>query len=313
MAERILVVDDARENVVLLEGLLNDDGFAVDSAYDGKDCLERVSVSGRGLPDLILLDIQMPTIDGIETLKELKARKRSADIPVIMVSANDSDKNIVEALDLGASDFVGKPIVYPVLRARIQSALRVARANAELLKMNKDLYRLATRDSLTRCFNRRHFQELSTRELARAARTGSSSVMMMIDIDHFKTINDKYGHELGDSSLHHLVCCCQQNIRNCDILGRLGGEEFAVFCPGTDLSAGIQLAERLRAACERMTISAAGRRCSITVSIGVVEVMHNEHLRSVFKRSDELLYEAKARGRNQVIADIGGSVHCHLA
>lgn len=297
---KVLVVDDVEDNIVLLSFELEDDGFDVESASNGQTCLEKaISCS----PDIILLDIRMPGIDGIETLQRLKNSEKTKHIPVIMVSANDADQSIVKALDLGAHDFVSKPIEYSVLSARMRSALRLIQAKKDLEKANKELERFATQDSLTDVYNRRHFYNLSEMEFAKAVRHKRKLSVLMIDVDMFKTVNDTYGHAAGDAALRVLAECCREVTRSSDVIGRLGGEEFALTCPDSDLEGAFSLAERIRENCQNKVITLDDLSFGITLSIGVTELQQEDmSLEQLLQRADNLLYQAKEMGRNCSVA-----------
>lgn len=299
--DRILIVDNVAEHVTSLKLGLEGYGFEVVSTNNASQYLALANT--QPTPALILLGIHMPQLNGIRTLRILKADKSMANIPVIMVSVDDSDANVVEAIDAGAHDFVRVPIVYTVLAARIRSAIRLSKTHIELEKTNSLLSVLATRDSLTNCYNRRQFFGLSTREIAKTSRSNSPLALMMIDIDHFKRINDLFGHAAGDEALKKLALRCGKTCRSSDVIGRMGGEEFALCCPDTDQDGAIALAERLRVACETMVIESGNIAFSITISIGVVSISPGEHLDDALKRADLLLYQAKNRGRNRVIYD----------
>lgn len=297
---RVLLIDDVQDNITFLAFDLKDDGYEVVTAQNGRQCLEKAKT--RPKPDIILLDIQMPELTGIETLKRLKKDQRTAEIPVIIVSAADSDETTIKCIDLGAHDFICKPIVYPVLAARMRSALRLSNALGELEQANLELSKLATTDPLTGALNRRHFFTLSEMELIKARRYEHPLSAIMIDIDHFKQINDTYGHIAGDIALQAFVDCCRKAARAHDVLGRLGGEEFALCCSNTDLKGARLLAERIRASCEALRIKTQEFTFSMTVSIGVTERAEDENLDQLLLRADALLYRAKSRGRNRVVA-----------
>ncbi|SMF45589.1 response regulator receiver modulated diguanylate cyclase [Alteromonadaceae bacterium Bs31] len=297
---KVLVVDDVEDNIVLLTFELEDEGFEVIAAHSGNECLQLVD---EVEPDIILLDIRMPGISGLETLEQLKAREETREIPVIMVSANTADNSVVRALDLGAHDFVSKPIEYPVLSARMRSALRLVNARRALVRANQELERLATQDPLTGCYNRRHFFTLSEAEFSKARRHQRSIAVLMIDVDLFKAINDSYGHAAGDTALTVITECCRSATRESDVLGRLGGEEFALTCPDADLDGAFYLAERIRQNCESKEISAGGKLFCVTLSIGVTMISaEDEHFDQLLQRADSLLYQAKALGRNRSVA-----------
>lgn len=298
---KILVVDDVEDNIVLLTFDLEDDGFDVESARSGQECLDRVAESR---PDMILLDIRMPGISGLETLEILKKNEDTRTIPVIMVSATSGDHSVIRALDLGAHDFVSKPIEYPVLAARMRSALRLIQAKRDLEKANSELERLATRDSLTGINNRRNFFRLTEAELAKSVRHERNLALLMIDADHFKMINDSFGHAAGDEALLTITEVCAAVCRESDILARLGGEEFAICCPDTDLDGAYVLAERIRKQTETTLIEHNSSVFSVTLSIGVTTVIpeQDKTITEVLQRADNLLYQAKEMGRNRSVA-----------
>lgn len=300
--ERVLVVDDVQDNITLLTFELEDDGFQVTTALSGETCLQQAA--GNPKPDIILLDINMPGLSGIDTLVQLKQGADTADIPVIMVSASDTDDVVIQAIDHGAHDFVSKPIEYPVLAARMRSALRLAQALSELEKANLELNTLATTDSLTGAYNRRHFFSLADMETAKIARHKRPLSLLMIDIDHFKHINDTLGHAAGDLALQELTNCCNSACRSYDILGRIGGEEFAICCPHADLNGAYAIAERIRRSCQELTLVFQGSPFTLAVSIGVTEAQQYETFGTALQRADTLLYQAKRKGRNQTVASL---------
>lgn len=295
----ILVVDDVPDNITLLGFNLEDDGHTVIAASSGAECLE---LAAQEKPDLILLDIMMPGMSGIETLQVLKHEESHCrNIPVIMVSANDSEDSIIEALDLGAHDYVGKPCIYPILAARMRSALRLSTAQKKLKASNQALEELASTDSLTGAYNRRHFLTLSNAELARSERFQRPLSIIMLDADFFKQVNDRYGHAMGDLALKHIIDTCQQVTRGSDIVGRLGGEEFAVCCPETDIKGAQGLAERLRAAIAAEVIEQEQQQCQLTVSLGVATLTDKSTtIEELLSLADEALYRSKQQGRNRV-------------
>lgn len=298
---KVLIVDDVEDNIALLSFELEDDGFDVISAENGMDC---ITLAKESTPDIILLDIMMPGIDGIETLRRLKSDDKTRKIPVLMVSASSEDNRVVEALDIGAHDFVSKPIVYSVLSARMRSALRLRQAKKELENANKELARLASEDPLTNIYNRRYFYLLTEAEISKSTRHHHQISMLMIDVDMFKNVNDIYGHPAGDEALRNLTRCCQMIKRSSDILGRVGGEEFALSCPHTDLPGAYLIAERLRETCQNQKIEIDGHSFSITLSIGVTEYKESDkNMEEFIHRADKLLYKAKNQGRNRTIAE----------
>jgi diguanylate cyclase (GGDEF)-like protein len=295
-----LVVDDSEDNAKLLEYDLNDDGFGVLTALSGDEC---ITTAATQRPDIILLDMRMPGLSGLETLEKLKTFPETNDIPVIIISASSADDNIIQALDLGANDYVNKPVVYPILAARMRTALRLKQATMELEIMNHELRRLATTDPLTRLSNRRHFFSLANAEFSKAQRHNRPLSIIMMDVDEFKMLNDTYGHAAGDKALDILADCCREAVRESDLVGRIGGEEFAICCPDADLQGASVIAERIRTTCERRVVSFGERTFTFTVSLGVTcRAKNDSNFDDMLNRADQLLYQAKGAGRNKAVA-----------
>lgn len=296
----VLVVDDSEDNAKLLAYDLNDDGFDVLIALSGDEC---ITTAANKRPDLILLDMRMPGLNGLETLEKLQGFAETSDIPVIIISASSADDTIVTALDLGASDYVSKPVVYPILAARMRTALRVKQATRELEVANLELRRLATTDPLTRLSNRRHFFAMAHAEFSKAHRHQRPLSIIMMDVDEFKQINDTYGHAAGDRALDVLADCCREAVRESDLVGRIGGEEFAICCPDADLNGACAIAERIRVTCEHRVIRYSKHQFNFTVSLGVTSLTDEDAVfEDMLNRADQLLYEAKNKGRNRAIA-----------
>ncbi|GAB1256398.1 GGDEF domain-containing protein [Aurantivibrio plasticivorans] len=297
---RVLIVDDIADNTQLLKFELEDDGHEVFSLDNGQACLDSVADVN---PDVILLDIMMPVLDGMSTLRELKGRTATRDIPVIMISANDVDEQIINALDMGAHDYVNKPFVYPILAARMRSALRLQESQRLLALANQSLAKLASQDPLTGVYNRRYFFDRAASEFSASKRHERSMGLIMLDVDNFKALNDKYGHTMGDTALAQLCHTAGQLIRAGDFIGRMGGEEFAICCPETDLPGIQSMAERIRRTIEKQSICYGELSCCMTVSLGVTHNLESDtHFEQLYERADQLLYQAKEQGRNRVIA-----------
>lgn len=298
---RILVVDDIEDNIKLLSFDLEDDNHTVLTAINGRECL---LLARADHPDLILLDMMMPVMDGKETLRQLKADPQLKHIPVIMVSANDGDDDIIEALDIGAHDFVAKPFIYPVLAARMRSALRLKASQEKLREANQLLQKLASFDPLTGAYNRRQFFNLAKAEFSKAERSDQPLSVIMMDIDKFKSINDTYGHAAGDQALVEITRTCKDICRASDIVSRFGGEEFVICCPNAELAGAHALAERLRGAIAAISITTDnGNQFSFTTSIGVTSRSPGDTLEVMINRADGLLYQAKNQGRNRTVID----------
>ncbi|PKG81815.1 hypothetical protein CXF85_16515 [Colwellia sp. 75C3] len=294
---RILVVDDAKDTQMLLEFDLSAAGYQVtccDSGGDGLASLETQEI------DLILLDMYMPGLSGLETLAQIKAQTISAQIPVIMLSASTDEDEVVAALELGAGDYVTKPYVAKVLLARMRTAIRLKEKTAQLEY-------LAKTDFLTGINNRGSFFELSNNAISLANRAGQPLVVAMFDIDFFKLVNDNYGHDAGDQVLRVFSQGMAEVFRGYDIIGRVGGEEFAVCLPNTNRESANIACERFRYYMEQLSVGIITdnndeKNINITVSIGLV-LAPNDSLTidELLKQADSALYYAKEHGRNQVV------------
>jgi two-component system cell cycle response regulator len=306
---RILIVDDHEDNIELLRARLDSWGFATDSAADGEQALQRIQQSP---PDLILLDVMMPKIDGIEVARRVKGDRSLPFIPIIMQTALDATENKVEGLEAGADDYITKPIDFAELRARVNSMLRIKRLQAELeererelLNVNEQLVHLTQTDALTGLDNRRHLEHRLGEMFAHARRFGEPFACVMCDLDRFKTVNDTYGHQAGDEVLKQFAQILKHEARSVDRVGRLGGEEFLLLLPGAGVDAAGLFAERVRKQVEAHTFSVNGGETSIrrTASFGVSAWPHSRigTTEVLLRRADEALYVAKETGRNRVV------------
>jgi diguanylate cyclase (GGDEF)-like protein len=298
---RILVVDDNQDNVEIICTRLRFRGYEVDAAADGKEALEKVRAQP---PDLILLDLMLPDIDGYEISRRIKGDERLPFIPIILVTARDSTQDKVAGLDAGADDYLTKPINFPELEARVRSMLRIKRLQDELEEKNRALRRLSISDGLTGLFNHRHIHGLLHDEFERAVRNGHPLTVAMFDFDFFKTVNDTYGHPVGDRVLLQMAEILRRTAREIDRIGRYGGEEFMVILPETGIEDGAVFVERVRGETARQAFD-VGRDAPIrmTISAGVASYPHDLVLdkETLVRLADEALYAAKAGGRDRVV------------
>ncbi|MEQ8507160.1 MAG: diguanylate cyclase [Rhodospirillales bacterium] len=296
--QSILIVDDAEENLLILSNLLADEGDIL-TAADGEQALELAATQG---PDLILLDVKMPGMDGYEACQRLKSDLQTRDIPVMFVTGLSDEGEEEKGLSLGAIDYIVKPFSPSIVLARVRNHLQLQKANHALKAANEELTRLATTDFLTGVWNRRHFLELGAAEAARVRRNGRSFGVVMLDVDHFKSVNDTYGHDVGDDVLQVLAKACVDRLRTVDVVGRLGGEEFAMILPETDPAGARLTVERLRVDLSEIKIPAGSDTISFTVSIGLTTISDaGDSIEAALKRADEALYEAKGTGRNKTV------------
>jgi diguanylate cyclase (GGDEF)-like protein len=289
---RILVVDDEPANIhVLADALrgLYDVRFATDAA-------RAFDLAQQHAVDLILLDVVMPGIDGLELLQRFKADPGTRHIPVIFVTAMDEIDDEERGLVLGAVDYITKPIRPAIVRARVRTQIE--------LKTQRDLLeRRALVDGLTGIANRRRFDEELERQWRGAQRTSSALTLILIDVDHFKQFNDNYGHGAGDDCLRQVARSLESGFaRSGDLAARYGGEEFALILGGTE---GVSQARRLLHAIRRLQIPhrASSAADIVTVSAGAVEVVPRADLtaRQAMEEADKLLYAAKQGGRNRCV------------
>ncbi len=305
--KRILVVDDHEDNVEVLRARLEARGYEVEGATNGQEALDTV---GRWCPDLILLDVMMPDMDGLEVVKRLKADRNLPFIPVIMQTALDSTERMVAGLEAGADDYVTKPINFQELEARVRSLLRikklqqeVADREKELSQMNDKLLHISLTDGLTGVDNRRALEQRLHEMFEHSLRLHEPVACVMCDIDHFKRVNDTYGHAAGDAILKQFAEILKQEAREIDRVGRYGGEEFLLLLPGTVLDSAVTFAERLRQRVADNTFSFEGGTLNKTVSLGVASWPHPRisGREALLKAADDALYVAKEMGRNRVV------------
>ena len=283
----VLVVDDAPSNIQLLGGLLKH-SYQVKIATGGQRCIELAQADPA--PDLILLDIQMPDMDGYEVCRHLKADDSTRQIPVIFVTGKDQAQDEELGLSLGAVDYITKPYSPAIVEARIVTHIT-------LKQQSDELRRLALHDQLTGLYNRHFLIDVAAKHISQAYRHKQALSVLMIDIDHFKAVNDEHGHSVGDAVLREVAAIFKQKSRSEDIVARFGGEEFVILLDNCDLVNGAQKAELLRASLTESPIEGL----SISASFGLAQLADNDETFSAFlHRADEAVYKAKSKGRNRV-------------
>jgi two-component system cell cycle response regulator len=287
---RIVLVDPSRTAAKFVSRLLEARGYDVRVYADGCEALAYI----KSDPDVgaLITTAEPLSISGLELCWETRlVATNQRPIYVIMMSSNSDDDQLTAALDHGADDFLSKPPVPKDLYARLRAAERFG-------TMQRELIRLATTDSLTGMFNRRAFFE-KAKILGERAEAGEPLCAIMVDIDYFKRINDRYGHEAGD----HAICAVAHGLMvERALVGRIGGEEFSMLLDGRCMADAVGIAERRRAKFEELQIEAGAETIKLTCSFGVSEWRKGDTIDHLLKRADMALYEAKIGGRNQVVA-----------
>jgi diguanylate cyclase (GGDEF)-like protein len=297
-AATVLITDDSLVVRAVVRAHLETAGHRVVEAEDGEDAIAQCHESP---PDVILLDIEMPGLDGYEVLAELKSDVELRDVPVVFLTDRTSMDDVLAGLRGGAHDYLKKPFEPAELVARVAAALNVKKLQDQLRERNADLDRLSRTDVLTGLRNRRHLEEELVRHHDEARRHHDQLCLLLLDIDHFKRVNDTYGHPAGDVVLAEFAQLLRDGLRVGDIAGRWGGEEFLVVLPRTGRDGAMQVAERIRLSTAGASITAEGQHVAITVSGGCA-VGPVSSADDLVRAADTLLYAAKAGGRNRILA-----------
>ena len=284
---KVLLIDNARMMHGVVKARLAADGIDFYSAFGGDEGLK---IARDVAPDVILLDVEMPPPNGFEVCRRLKDDYQLSNIPVIFLSGVSSTEEKVRGLNLGAIDYVTKPFDAAELQARVRASLR----NKELLDL---LSKKAMIDGLTGLWNRAYMDQRLVEELANVRRHSQPLSCIMIDVDHFKSINDTHGHGFGDLVLKGMGKLLQQVGRSEDVICRYGGEEFAIIARDTDGSSAMSFAERLRAGVQASVFTRGPISTSVTCSFGVAESYDGNA--DIVERADQALYESKRSGRNR--------------
>jgi diguanylate cyclase (GGDEF)-like protein len=295
---KLLVVDDQPINIQVMYRCFAGD-YQVFMATNGEQAL---SLCKSNPPDLILLDVVMPGVDGFEVCKRLKADESTHHIPVIFVTAHTDPAQETHGLSLGAVDFIAKPINPDVVRARVKTHLT--------LKFQSDLLRkLVFLDGLTGVFNRRYFDQQISTEWARAARNNTPLSLILLDVDFFKLFNDRYGHQAGDDTLRVIGVALKSCLRRpADLVARYGGEEFACILPETSYEDALAIANELEAKIRSLDIAHVSSEAAgvVTISVGLATRANNPDgdVSSLIGLADNLLYKAKHSGRARVCSGV---------
>jgi two-component system cell cycle response regulator len=295
---KVLVVDDDAIARKIVAAALRP-SYEVVVASGGGQAL--ALLRGEDSPRLVVLDWMMPGLDGLGVCRAIRATHQEPYIYILLLTARDGGDDIVSGLDAGADDYVCKPCDVHELRARLRAGLRIIELQDQLIAAREALREQATHDHLTGVLNRGAILDLLAREAARSERTSSPVTVLMIDVDHFKDVNDMYGHMAGDTVLKEIAWRMRATIRSYDAIGRFGGEEFVVVAPGCDVNEARDLAERLRLCVAASAIKCGPKEVAATVSIGVAST-GAAPASTLLRTADQSLYLAKSFGRNRVVA-----------
>jgi two-component system, cell cycle response regulator len=308
----ILVCTDIAMEAKILQRKLESQGHRVTVAVDGRQALE---LSLKTAPQVILSDWMLPKLDGLELCRLLRSSPQTQGVYFIINTTNDTGEEVVHGFEAGINDYVVKPLDHRILAARLRGATQVIRMREQSLrdreelrrqisqinKLNRKLESMAMEDQLTGLPNRRAGMEFLEETWSRTSRSTEPMLVMLMDIDHFKKVNDTWGHDAGDVVLQRTATAMRGAVRDYDKVSRYGGEEFLVVCPGADMDVAYALGDRIRRAVESNRIESAVFTGGVTISIGVtVRCAEHQTTRDMLRDADEALYAAKDAGRNKV-------------
>jgi len=298
---RVLIAEDDPVSRHMLEAFLTKWGYEVVVAGDGREAWQVLQQDDA--PKLAILDWMMPGMEGVQVCQRLRERADQPYVYVLMLTSRDRKQDLVEGIEAGADDYLIKPFDAHELMAHLHAGKRILDVQQELISARDALRVQATHDPLTGLWNHAAIFDILRRELERAQRQRTSLGVVMADLDHFKQINDTYGHPAGDAVLREATRRLQSAVRTYDSIGRYGGEEFLVVVPGADEASALQQAERLRASISKAPIEVdQSSAIPLTISLGVTAPAEPEasNLESLLRAADLALYEAKRKGRNRV-------------
>lgn len=296
---KALIADDDRVWCKVLGSLLTKWGYQTETVFNGDDALrELMNPDG---PQLAILDWMMPGLDGVEVIKRLRAAHRKSYTYVLLLTSREHSADLVEGLEAGADDYLRKPFDAQELRARLRIGGRILELERRLVTALEDAEYKATHDFLSGIYNRAAITGLLKREASRCKRSGEPMSVMMVDIDHFKSINDTYGHPAGDEVIKQVTVRISSVLRTYDAVGRFGGEEFLVLTPNCALNEALAVAERLRSCVADDKATVGELAIPVSVSVGVSAVREDIlDVNVAVDTADLALYAAKKGGRNRV-------------
>ena len=301
-ALRLLLVEDEPTQRLLLERLLEQAGYAVDTAQSGVEALAMIA---QGRYQMLLTDWDMPGMDGVTLCRRVREANLPMYLYILLLTANSSTSEVVAGLEAGADDYLRKPADKSELLARLNAGRRIVELEQSLREANAQIQQLSITDPLTGAFNRRYLNEHFLIEIERAHRHSRPLGLVMVDLDHFKKLNDRHGHLVGDDVLRAFVKTVRAAIRpSSDWIARYGGEEFALVLAESDLDASTSAAERIRLISEQQPLETRAGALSVSASFGVAALDHSlppaDAMEKLLREADAALYRSKHSGRNRV-------------
>ena len=301
MGYSILIIDDTKTvRQQILETLRGTDLFS--DYFEATNGIEGFKTLLSNKIDIVLCDVEMPGMDGFKFLSMVNSREELRDIPVLMLTSHEEISTKIKGLKQGASDYVTKPFSPEELLARVNIHLKIKTLQDSLKESNQRLLQLSLTDPLTGLNNRRHLMEILNTEFERSDRTGNPFALLMLDLDHFKRVNDTYGHQQGDVVLRAIAQEIKQQLRQYDSAARFGGEEFALLLPETSPDDAVSVANRLRQGICNIRFTGSIAELAMTASFGIATIPHKKigSSEDLIRLADEALYLAKGNGRNRV-------------
>lgn len=302
---KVLVAEDDKTSRKLISLMLTKWGFDAVIAKDGREAWDILQQDNH--PQLLILDWMMPYLDGAQICRKIRENGRQGECYpyVILLTARSSKEHIVEGLEAGADDYVTKPYDAKELRVRIRAGQRIIHQQNKLMELKKKLEELAATDSLTRTANRMSSLNRLAQEMEREARSGNPLSIAMMDLDHFKHVNDTHGHVVGDRVLAECADRVRRALRKYDVLGRYGGEEFLLIFPDTALHDAAMVCDRIRDEIDCNPFIFEDCEIKLTISFGVAAYEEGMNIEKLVCAADDALYRAKEWGRNKVVSAEG--------
>jgi diguanylate cyclase (GGDEF)-like protein len=306
---KVLIAEDDMVSRRLLEAMLTKWGYEVTVTRDGVEAWE--VLASKDAPSLAILDWMMPGMDGVEVCRKVRQRGQEPYIYLLLLTTKGRKENIIEGLDAGADDYLTKPFDPHELQVRLRTGMRIVTLQSEIIEAREALRIQATHDALTGVWNRRAILETLGTELVRSQREGVPLAVVIADLDHFKRVNDTYGHVVGDVVLREAANRMRVLLRPYDAIGRYGGEEFLIILPGCTSKDACKSAERLRLGISQVPVEFSGGSIEVRGSLGVAssDTIVASDATAFIEAADAALYRAKAEGRDRIALATTADAH----